>query len=179
MVSQFVQSGREECRAGQGYGEECKCKPTRMAVTEDPIVGVTAPWEPQPRPGQSVEDIPLSEWVGQALGAASACWSDLQGAGLFDSTRCAAINAALMARVELALQQAIERTMRTAKEEAGPALGLASTRELLEEVGQRGMEAVHDNPDVNTEGLHLANLMVFAFQVFSDEVLNYRPWEKR
>lgn len=71
----------------------------RMAITEDPVFGASIPWQPQGRPGEKPEDLPLPEWVGQALGAASSCWSDLPNAGVFDSTRCAAINEALMAHL--------------------------------------------------------------------------------
>jgi hypothetical protein len=38
--------------------------------------------------------------VFQALGAASACWENLSGAGVFDSTRAKAIGEALLAKLE-------------------------------------------------------------------------------
>lgn len=54
---------------------------------------------PKWEPAQSSDGAPLSlgEAVGQSLGAASACWENLAGAGVFDSTRCAEIYAWLMA----------------------------------------------------------------------------------
>lgn len=47
-------------------------------------------------------DIPLEEAVFQALGAASACWDNLEGAGVFESDRAKAIGDALMARIRQA-----------------------------------------------------------------------------
>lgn len=38
--------------------------------------------------------------VFQALGAASACWENLAGAGVFDSTRCRDIGEALLAKLD-------------------------------------------------------------------------------
>lgn len=77
------------------YVEERKLSRPTVAVEQDPAYGVSTPWQPQAREGQDVADLDIKEWVGQALGAASACWSDLEGAGVFDSTRCAAIADAL------------------------------------------------------------------------------------
>jgi hypothetical protein len=54
-------------------------------------------WEPTCRPEDEGAELPLSEAVGQALGAASACWENLAGAGVFDSTRCIEIHEWLMA----------------------------------------------------------------------------------
>lgn len=65
-----------------------------------------APWQPTARPGETPDDLPLEEWVGQALGAASSCWTNLRGAGEFDSTRCAAIMIALMARINTEISNA-------------------------------------------------------------------------
>lgn len=48
--------------------------------------------------------VPLETAVFQALGAASACWTNLAGAGVFESERAEAIGQALIARInELAL----------------------------------------------------------------------------
>lgn len=58
-----------------------------------------APWRPTVPSDGSLEDVALSEWVGQALGAASSCWANLAGAGEFDSVRCAGIYTALMAHI--------------------------------------------------------------------------------
>jgi hypothetical protein len=53
-------------------------------------------WEPTRR---ADDEAPLSlgEAVGQSLGAASACWENLAGAGVFESTRCGEIHEWLMA----------------------------------------------------------------------------------
>lgn len=45
-------------------------------------------------------DTPVPEAVFEALGAASACWSTLEGAGVFDSTRAATIGAELIALLQ-------------------------------------------------------------------------------
>lgn len=58
-----------------------------------------AAWVPAARPGEPVEGLALSEWVGQALGAASMCWADVAAAGEFDSSRCGWIFDGLMAHL--------------------------------------------------------------------------------
>lgn len=65
----------------------------------------------------------LNELVFQALGAASTCWETLNGAGVFDSTRAKAIGDELVARLR-------------AREDE-PRLGLATTRQLLDEITTR------------------------------------------
>ena len=64
---------------------------------------------------------PLSdeEAVYQALGAASVCWEDPGGAGIFQSERAGQIGQALLAHF------------------AGPRLGYATTGELLAELSAR------------------------------------------
>jgi hypothetical protein len=54
-------------------------------------------WEPARGPDDEGSEPLLGEAVGQALGAASACWDNLSGAGVFDSTRCGEIHEWLMA----------------------------------------------------------------------------------
>lgn len=58
--------------------------------------------------GKTVKDLTVDEVVGQALGAASACWSNLRGAGVFDSTACKHILDATLA--ELHTRQQPETT---------------------------------------------------------------------
>lgn len=58
-----------------------------------------AKWKPTAPQGDSVDDLELKEWVGQALGAASSCWENVGGAGEFDSTRCGWIFDGLMERL--------------------------------------------------------------------------------
>lgn len=53
-------------------------------------------WEPARR-AEDEGPLSLAEAVGQSLGAASACWENLAGAGVFDSTRCSEIYEWLMA----------------------------------------------------------------------------------
>jgi hypothetical protein len=78
------------------------------------------------------EDV-LATVVGQALGAASACWENLSGAGVFESTRCAAI---LDSTLEwLRGQEAVGRAIAGCT--PGANLGLATTRELLDELRTR------------------------------------------
>lgn len=54
-------------------------------------------WNPTAREGEDFRDMPLGEAVGQALGAASSCWSDLSGAGVFKSEQCKVVLDGLMA----------------------------------------------------------------------------------
>jgi hypothetical protein len=72
-------------------------------------------WEPTAPTDQTVADLSLDEWVGQALGAASSCWENLAGAGTFDSTRCAGISDALMAHLNEVIDGVIEGGTRAVK----------------------------------------------------------------
>lgn len=97
----------------QGTGTLCDDQPATATITPDPAYGVMQAWQPQGRPGQKPEDLDLTEWVGQALGAASACWSNLEGAGVFDSTQCGEVAKALSAHInglfEAFIKEAEER----------------------------------------------------------------------
>lgn len=67
---------------------------------ERPPVG----WEPTVREGDSPEELPIEEWIGQALGAASMCWrapKGVTGSLTFDSTEAARIAKALERQVRL------------------------------------------------------------------------------
>jgi hypothetical protein len=66
--------------------------------------------------------LPLATAVFQALGAASACWDNLEGAGVFESERARAVGDALLAFL---------------REQERPLLGLATTRQLLDELRTR------------------------------------------
>lgn len=70
---------------------------------------MTEKWMPTVREGESIEDVPLSRWIGEALGAASMCWN-LDGhrvsVGEFDSVEAGRIHDALMARIENAIGEA-------------------------------------------------------------------------
>lgn len=79
---------------------------------------MTQGWEPTLREGELIEEVPLSRWVGEALGAASSCWGNLRGAGVFDSVRAERISVALEARIEAALIEATARGYQRALEEA-------------------------------------------------------------
>jgi hypothetical protein len=57
-------------------------------------------WQPQPREGQSVGDLSLDEWIGQAAGALSGCWVGGTGNLTFDSERASGIVKALTAHLE-------------------------------------------------------------------------------
>jgi hypothetical protein len=66
--------------------------------------------------------LPLEVVIFQALGAASVCWETPEGAGVFDSTRAKAIGDAVLSYL---------------KDNMGPQLGLATTREILDEIKTR------------------------------------------
>lgn len=83
---------------------------------------VTTP-SPRERLPHTVEK--LSTVLGEAAGAVSTCWSDLDAAGVFDSTRAAAIVDELL------------ETVLTITQLGEPALGCASTLELIEELKAR------------------------------------------
>lgn len=81
----------------------------------------------------------LGEVVGQSLGAASACWANLRGAGVFDSTQCKAILDGLMAY--LSDWEAVVRSEaneNTAVKLQHRAVESATTQHLLEELHARG-----------------------------------------
>lgn len=50
-----------------------------------------APWTFTVRPEETLDDLTLFGAVGQAVGGASTCWSDIRNAGVFDSERAADI----------------------------------------------------------------------------------------
>ena len=70
------------------------------------------------------EPITVSEAVGQALGAASMCWSETPS-GVFDSERATEI------------YKALEKVITTEASWSEPHLGLARTRQLLDELTSR------------------------------------------
>lgn len=75
-------------------------------------------WEPT-----GGEGVPLSEWIGQALGAASVCWTNPGGAGDFDSTEAGRIYEAVHAHVQVVIDEhSVQR---------------ATIRQLLNEVRTR------------------------------------------
>jgi hypothetical protein len=65
-------------------------------TTELPNAYDPPKWEPTRR-ADDEGPLSLGEAVGQSLGAASACWENLAGAGVFDSTRCGEVYEWLMA----------------------------------------------------------------------------------
>lgn len=211
------EAGKKECRAGKGQGEECTCKrPAVATVTPDPPYGVALAWHPQGRPGQKPEELGLDEWIGQALGAASSCWSDLESAGAFDSTRCGEVAKALTAHISglfaaFVKEAEVRRKMSDAyisgqgrrraeasakqntvpcpdprncgddtphdahlsssfrkEAEEGPRLGLATTRQLLEELKARAITAQAMDVAVLRNGPQ--NMK----EVLSQETLDYR-----
>lgn len=80
-------------------------------------IAVAASTEPFSFAQGSGEDLTLHEILYQALGAASMCWEDVESAGVFNSSRAAAIGQALLAEVT-----------RFQKIEAGKALSAARRR---------------------------------------------------
>lgn len=83
-------------------------QPALVGLELDPAVGVEQAWQPQGRPGESPDDLSMEEWVGQALGAASACWGNLPEAGVFDSTRCVGIAKGLNAHIDRMVRLLVE-----------------------------------------------------------------------
>jgi hypothetical protein len=67
-----------------------------MVTTSRPNAYDPPKWEPTRR-AEYEGLLSLTEAVGQSLGAASACWENPAGAGVFDSTRCGEIHEWLMA----------------------------------------------------------------------------------
>ncbi len=173
-------SGSSKVEATYHGDEECPGTPhrghTRMAVTEDPAYGVKEAWQPRGRPGQDAKDLDIGEWVGQALGAASACWSNLEGAGAFNSTACGAINDALVNHIGgimvAFVKEAEERRRlsdRYLREKYKPKealLGLATTRSLLEELQVR-FQVSTPHPDSE-------QAMDFMLHELPEDVLKYR-----
>lgn len=150
-------------------------------VQPDPALGISGKWQPQGREGERPEDLDLSEWVGQAIGAASVCWVGGTGALEFDSAAAARVAEGLEAHVrglftafiqESERRRAIsERYMQTQLKAAKdsleePRLGLASTREMLKEL--------HSRATITTPSAWLANATHQGLEVCPAEVLDYR-----
>lgn len=74
--------------------------------------------------------------IGEAVGAASACWDNLEGAGVFKSERASEIATNL-------IEDVLELTRL-----GEPSLGCATTQELLDELQTR--IALHGNLDYRT-----------------------------
>ncbi len=132
-------------------------------------------WKPTVREGESADNVSLEDWVGQALGAASTCWVGGTGSLEFDSAKVSRIAESLMAHIE-ALQQAFileaearrkvsERYLRETLTKE-PRLGLATTRELLEEVAVRSEVVFEDHA--------FAQAMRHVIRHGNEEHLNYR-----
>lgn len=64
------------------------------------LIAVAAGTEPFAFAQMEGEELTLENVLGQALGAASMCWADVNAAGEFDSTRAARIYGALKAEVD-------------------------------------------------------------------------------
>jgi hypothetical protein len=67
-------------------------------------------WRPTAGVGRTVAELSLDEWVGQALGSASMCWSNPAGAGEFDSTQCKYVLDGLMAHLNEVISGVIAGT---------------------------------------------------------------------
>jgi hypothetical protein len=128
-------------------------------------------WTPSTRDGETIADLSTEELVGQALGSASVCWSDLASAE-FDSARCAAILQGLMA--ELNRRQSAN-------------LGMATTRELLLEIEARGemlalagqgLKSDVDAVKRGQDGTVLSAFMGSALRSCRRDVLEYRTVDR-
>lgn len=73
------------------------------------------PWRPGVAPGQTLDDLPLSEWIGQAVGSASMCWIGGTGDAEFDSVVAAQIAESLHAHVQHVIDQVIAGTTKAVK----------------------------------------------------------------
>lgn len=105
-------------------------------------------WRPTAGGGR-VEDLPLNEWVGQALGSASMCWANPGGAGEFDSVRCAQILDAVMAHLNAVIDQVIAGTTRAVAPVEGRRVTPAM-REIIDRAA--GREHSADGPVVQAFG---------------------------
>lgn len=92
-----------------------------------------------------LQEGPLQEVVGQSVGAASRCWHGGTGSLEFDSTTASAVVDGLMAYLsdwaDVVRKQANESTVEKMRSEElnKPLLGLATTRELIEELLARSI----------------------------------------
>jgi len=132
-------------------------------------------WEPATAGGQTMADLSLDEWVGQALGAASMCWERVGLAGEFQSTRCKWILDGLMAHLNRVIDGVAAGTAK-ATAPAEPLLGLATTRDMLREIEVRAAIGRLDD-----EWRPFAPALLRLEQIASglqaglpDEVLDYR-----
>lgn len=77
----------------------------------------TPQWSPTVREGESLEDVSLDQWIGEALGAASMCWVGGTGDRKFDSSRAKVIADSLNAHVQSVISGVIEGTSKAVKPE--------------------------------------------------------------
>jgi hypothetical protein len=95
-------------------------------------------WRPTVAANETLEDVSLASWIGQALGAASMCWMP-RPTGESDSVRANAISEALHEHVQSVIQGAIDGTVK--------AMALTDYQ-LLEEVRYRGLQPHSGNAKV-------------------------------
>lgn len=72
-------------------------------------------WTPTVREGESLSDVPLEQWIGEAIGAASSCWVGGTGALEFDSARASEVAAALTTHVRGLLEEFVRESERRRK----------------------------------------------------------------
>lgn len=124
-------------------------------------------WRPTVREGEALEDVPLSRWIGEAIGAASMCWMG-GPIGEFDPAEAKRIVDALEGKI-------VERIYQ--EQEAN--IGLATTRQLLEELQVRGdMNAVGAaGTKQGVKGALLADMASVLLRVLSKRDLGYSTVE--
>jgi hypothetical protein len=89
-------------------------------------------WHPTLQEGERLEDVPLSRWLGEALGHASVCWTE-RPSGVFDSTAAGSILDGLHKHVQSVIDGVIEG-------EREHSVQRATTRQLLNELRTRAEE---------------------------------------
>lgn len=114
-----------------------------------------SPWRPTVASGERLEDVPLNEWVGQALGSASMCWQNVGAAGEFDSRRAEWVLAGLMSHLNGLIDAVIAETTRAVAPAGAVAASGATARSRVERlhpdwsdarVAEEVAQILQDNP---------------------------------
>lgn len=95
-------------------------------------------WVPIVNFNGRLEDVSLAEWIGQAIGAASVCWENPGGAGIFDSAEAARIAESLHGHIQEVIDGVIKETTRATKPGSMEQLekALAAVRDAYRELKQ-------------------------------------------
>jgi outer membrane murein-binding lipoprotein Lpp len=105
-------------------------------------------WTPSVASDETLEDVPLSRWIGEAIGAASMCWlwnGQRISVGVFDSVEAKRISDALCDHVQSVIDGVIEGTIKAERKGDPREVGWAARKidELTRRVAQLNESVAH------------------------------------